>query len=87
MWEDATGSLKLLFVDKYFGRDAESWWVADGIGGVLFVNDYFFDLNDIVEFLKYGYPAKKMFEYYDYRLKLQEKNKYPVNIKNYRYKK
>jgi hypothetical protein len=84
MWEEATESLKLLFIDKYFGKDPEFYWIADDIGGVLFVNDFFFDLSDIVDFLKYRYSPNKMFEYYDYRLRLQTKNKLPINIKSYK---
>ena len=75
MWEEATESLKNLFVDKYFGKDASDVdWVAQDIGGVLYVNDYFFDLSDIVDFIKYNYSPKKMFEYYDQRLQHQMKN-------------
>ena len=84
MWEEATENLKLLFVDKYFGKDAEVYWIADQIGGVLFINDFFFDLSDIVDFLRYNYSLKKMFEYYDYRLRMQEKNQFVINIKNYK---
>jgi hypothetical protein len=83
IWEEATESLRLLFVDKYFGKDPEHYWIADDIGGVLFVNDYFFNLSDIVDFLKYNYSVKKMFEYYDYSLKCSQENKVPINIKNY----
>jgi hypothetical protein len=84
MWEEATESLRLLFVDKYFGKDSEQYWISDDIGGVLFVNDYFFNLSDIVGFLKYNYSVKKMFEYYDYSLKCAEKEEAPINIKNYK---
>jgi hypothetical protein len=34
IWEEATESLRLLFVDKYFGKDPEHYWIADDIGGV-----------------------------------------------------
>lgn len=84
-WTNETKELGDLFVAHYFGRDAESWWVAEEIGGVLFVNDYFFNLHDIVDFIRYRYSNNKMFEYYDYQLKCTEDKKLPVNIKNYRH--
>jgi len=78
-------NLSKLFVKKYFGKDAtEVYWVADMIGGVLLVNDYFFNFDNIKDFLIYGYSKKKMFEYYDYALKMSEKNESPINIKNYK---
>jgi hypothetical protein len=81
-WEEATENLKEYFVDKYF-KDAEYWWVADEVGGVLYVNDYFFDLADVVDYIRYNYPRKKMFEYYEYQLKCDGEGVTPINIKNY----
>lgn len=88
MWEEATESLKDVFVDKYFGGDvSDVYWIADDIGGCLAVNDYFFNLSDIVDFIKYGYSKNKMFAYYDERLNHQMKNEDKdipfINIKNY----
>ena len=83
-WTNETKELGDLFVLHYFGKDAENWWVADEIGGVLYVNDCFFNLSDIVDFIRYHYSKSKMFEYYDYRLKCTEKKKLPINIKTYR---
>ena len=71
-WERVTEELKDTFVDKYFGKDAEVYWIADEVGGCLYINDRFFSLSDIVEFLKYGYSPKKMFNYYDARLRASE---------------
>ncbi len=84
-WEQATIDLAQYFVYHYFGRDAEAYWIADDIGGCLFVNDYFFNLNTITDFIKHSYSKKKMFEYYDYQLKCNEDKKIPVNIKSYRH--
>jgi hypothetical protein len=84
-WELSTDILAKAFVQKYFGEDAtEEWWVSDDIGGVYVINDYFFSVHDIVDFLKYDYSTKKMFEYYDYALKLATKEETPINIKNWK---
>ena len=82
--EDSIQALTDYFVTKYFGKGTEDvYWIADDIGGVLHVNDYFFSLSDIIEFLKYGYTTKQMFDYYDYRMILGDQDA-PINIKNWR---
>lgn len=83
-WERATDNLAQYFSAKYFGDGADIHWIANEIGGVLYINDYFFNLSDIVDFIRYEYSKEKMFEYYDYRL--NEKAVFhnsPVNIKNW----
>ena len=68
-YEIACQDLKDMFVKRFFGKtDPEVWWVADKIGEVLFVNDFFFDMVDITQFIRYRYTRKEMFEYYDQRL-------------------
>jgi hypothetical protein len=72
------------FARRYFGKDTEEWWVADEIGGVYYINDRFFNVQDMVDFIKYKYSADKMFEYYDYALDLAMEGKTPINIKNWK---
>lgn len=90
-WENQTDSLIEGFITRYFGKieEVEYYWIAEDVGGVLVVADYFFNLGDIVDFIKYNYSKDKMFEYYDYALDyhMQKKHKstdYLVNIKNYK---
>ena len=83
-WEYSTNNLAEYFFARYFGNGAESYWIADDIGGVFVIADYFFNLSDMVDFIKYSYPKDKMFEYYDYALNLAEQgNNPPINIKNW----
>lgn len=73
------------FVDRYYGNDAsEVYWVADDVGGVLFVNDNFFSFHNMVQYVKYRYTAKEMFEHYDYSLEQHMKEKSPINIENWK---
>lgn len=75
-----------VFKEKYYGKkEVEAWWVADEIGGVYFINDNFYELNQMVDFLKYKFPQKKMFEYMEYNLEMYEKGETPWNIKTYKY--
>lgn len=84
-WNIATHELANLFNTIYFDGDAEQYWVADEVGGCLSIADYFFNASDIVDFLKYDYSKKMMFEYYDYRLKCAEdKAEYTVCIRDYK---
>ena len=75
--------LARLFMLKYFGKDADvpPDWVADQIGGVLIVNDYFFNMRDIIIALTKNVTRKKLFEWYDYYTEGNTKLK--VNFNNY----
>ena len=84
-WFRATENLAQMFSIKYFGKDAtEQYWISDEVGGVYAINDYFFSLNDMVEFISNDYPKYRMFEYYDYALTLAMKDEKPINIKNWK---
>lgn len=85
-WEETSNEIAGYFKKKYFGRDAtEYYWISDEIGGVYVINDYFFDLSDMVNFIKYKYNIDDMFAYYDYDLKEAEKGKEGiVNIQNWK---
>ena len=55
-WEQATDNLRGVFIEKYFSDvSVDSYWVGDEIGGILFINDFFFNLSNMVDYLKYDY--------------------------------
>lgn len=84
-YETACQLLADHFTIHYFGKDiSDMWWVSDDIGGVLAVNDYFFDIEMMRDFLRYRYSKKMMFEYYDAKLEADTKGKTIANIKNWR---
>jgi len=84
-YENAVSDLTDYFVWKYFrGVVSDEYWVADEIGGVYYINDRFFNVSDMVDFIKYNYKQDEMFDYYDYALEQQEQNKTPINIKNWK---
>jgi len=72
-----------IFINKYFDKDVVSEWAYE-IGGVVYINDYCFSMEDILEYMKYGYSKKMMFERADYALACAYKNKYVQNIRNYK---
>lgn len=63
-WELETNKLTEIFVKKYF-KDADWYWIGKDIGGVIEVNNFFFNFDRIREALKYKASAKKLFAYYD----------------------
>ncbi len=73
-YEDACNSLRDVFIEKYFGKKTETefYWIADQIGGCLYINDRFFSVEDLVDFMKCNYTADEMFLYYDKRLESAE---------------
>ena len=92
-WEIATNIIRDIFVKKYFGKDlSDVYWIADEVGSVLAVNDYFFNLDDMIGYLRYHYSSKMMFEHYQHVLDIESENinrrndfrRYPINIKNYK---
>jgi hypothetical protein len=53
-WEEATQDITDVFILNYFGKDADWYWISDEIGSVLFVNDYFFNFERILEAVKFN---------------------------------
>ena len=83
----ACNDLGKQFARKYFGKNVDQWWISDEVGGVYVINDYFFDMNTIADFIRYKYTRNDMFAYYDYSLKeyeKKEKDRVIINIKNWR---
>ena len=86
----AVDNLAKYFIKKYFGKDYsledDAFWIGslDEDREVLAVNDYFFNLENIVDFLRYNYTKGEMFAYYGYELDCYDKHKSPINIKNWR---
>lgn len=85
-WEWTTQEIANLFVEKYYGRkyEVEAWWVGGEVGGVYFINDTFFNLDQMRDFLRFNYPKKKMFDYMDYQLEITGKGEIPWTIEVYK---
>ena len=85
IWDNVTDDLAEFFVEKYFGKEylTDWYWIGtqDEDREVLAVGDYFFNLDDIVSFIRYKYTENELFKYYDYAL---EEKKPKINIKNWK---
>lgn len=83
-WEKATEELTTLFLEKYFDGETDYYWVGADIGGVLFVGDYFFNFDRIVEAIKYQATKKQLFGFYDLEIEtLSNEKEMKMNFKNY----
>lgn len=83
---EATDNLAKFFANKYFtdkNCEPEEWWVADDIGGVYHVNDYYFDINYMATALEYNATFDQVADYYDLALEAYENKKTIANFKNY----
>lgn len=63
-YEDACNGVALLFADTYFDT-YDMDWIGDDVGGVLGINDYFFNMEDMLTFLKENATKDEVFDYYD----------------------
>jgi hypothetical protein len=75
MYKHAVESITMCFAHKYFGEYYQynkSDWVGLEIGGVICINDYWFNVDDMISFMKYKYTKNEMFAYYDYALEVSD---------------
>jgi len=85
LYKTSCENLTEYFVKKYFGKDAEYYWIGDEVGGVIDVADRFFSMEDMANFIRHKYSAKMLFKYYDEKLACDMKDKeWRYNIKNYK---
>lgn len=61
-------SIGAYFCSKYFKTDDFYWIADDRIDGPLHVNDMFFSLEDMLNYMRYKYTANQMISHYYYAL-------------------
>lgn len=83
-YERIVESIGAYFCNKYFKTDDFYFVSDDRIDGILHVGDYFFTLEDMLNFMRYKYGVNKMFEYYDYALEERMKNENPICIRDWK---
>ena len=74
------------FCNKYFKDvyeyDVNDWVVCD-IGGIICINDYWFNLSNIEIAIKYKATKKELFGFYEYNLKKHMAKENCVSFENY----
>lgn len=63
-WEKETQNLTDYFMMKYFTEYEPDWyWISGEIGGTLFVNDHFYNLDRLVEAIRYNATYKQLMDF------------------------
>jgi len=70
-YEKACEAIAAKFVEKYF-KDSypDSFWVSNDIGGIFFVNDFYFGIDRMVTALKYKATFEQIFDYYNMEIEV-----------------
>lgn len=79
------GHYMAYFIQKQFdleeNQDVDYYWVADMIGTIVSVNDFFLNFDDIRYDIDSEQPKGLIFEWYDYMMEQHELN--PTSNINY----
>lgn len=75
------------FVGYYFGIEYinDSFWVGDRVGELLSISDFFFEMHDVVEFVKNKIDPDSLIDWY-YQW-TDSNNDKKINSTNWKYKK
>lgn len=85
----ATEEVARAFTEKYFPDEEygeDTFWVADEVGSVFFVADYFFNVNRMVEALELDATYEQISDYIDLEVEhamKEDGTPTPVNFKNF----
>jgi hypothetical protein len=83
-YEMIAESIGAYFCSKYFDTDDFYWVADDRIDGPLHVNDHFFSLEDMLNYMRYKYTPHQMFMHYQYSLEEATQERRPVCIRDWK---
>jgi len=70
-YEKACEAIASKFVKKYFKNSyPDSFWVSDDVGGVFYVNTYYFSIDRMILALEHKATFKQLLDYYDMELEI-----------------
>lgn len=73
-YEKACEAIGKKFVKKYFSKAYDdSYWI--GIGGVFYISDYWFNINEMITALKYKATFEQLTTYYEMGLEIASSKK------------
>lgn len=89
-YEKLCDEMVVAFIGKYYADDEypismiDYYWVGDLPGDIFTINDYWWDMEDLINIIRYNPTRKQLFDYYDYRLeKNMDNSNIVVNMKNW----
>jgi hypothetical protein len=73
------------FLKRYFKGYEDDWyWVADTLGGVLSVGDFFFNLDSMMDYVRYGYTFDELYTHYYKKVEAGMEDKTIANIRDWK---
>ena len=88
-YENSVNVLTKQFIEKYYCDedididDVDMYWIGDAVGEIVFINDNYWNFNNIVEALKMDYPKDKLFDWYEYSYDQAMEGKPGLTMKNF----
>lgn len=85
-YENNVIEITKIFCKKYFGdcyKYHDDDWIGGDVGGIISINDYYFNFSDILTALEYKATEKELFGFYDYSLEKFIKEKISLSLKYY----
>jgi hypothetical protein len=79
-WNESTNSIAVYFANRYFGPDAETYWVAYMRGGVFHINDFWFNISDMIDYIENDYSFDEIHDHYYYAADCYLDGKDPIKI-------
>ena len=68
-WKKLTDEITSKWIKDYFGlKSVNPDWVADEVGGVFELNDYYFGFDTVLKCYELDIPKDTLFSWYDFRL-------------------
>lgn len=91
-WEKATQELVNIFAKKYYTCEDENrryfnvdmYWVGDEIGDILYIEDDYYNLDRILQALKFNATFEQLRDFQEYEIYcLNKKKDKKINFKNF----
>ena len=84
-YEDDCNWIAREFTEKYFDKesagDVEEWWVGGTIGSVIYINDFYFSMEEMVLALSNKVSSKSLFLWYEQWTDCNNYNR--INLKSW----
>lgn len=82
-YEKACNAVLDEFQKKYYPDDETFYWIGGEVGDVVSIGDEFYNLQLMVNILRFNLTDEQNTEYYDYCLDLCEKEKSPLSLEKW----
>lgn len=82
-YQQAIEAIADAFVKKYYGKDISVQYWTDEIGGIFVANDYYWNIDNMVDALRFKCSKERLFEWYELSLEAGMEGRPFQNLRNY----